>query len=380
MVTRVGYGPTANPMATDDKLLFPTYDCSPGKEAYDVFEERLLGNGGRSDDQGWSLADCLNRRDDGAVTPAGAPVGGGVPVLPAAGGGVATEKRRALRRKRLKESHSYLVRHISNETVKRVLMRAPYLGNGPDALTYIRTRCRTAAQTTDRQEIQGKWLGVTIAKDVGSKESTVVDLDLHLETVNAELDAAVRYSDEETAEKILKEIAAASRLFMVEATTELNAVEGVPGQPGVRRFQLAAPLGGGPRPRDKPNMVAHFHGLWSAAVRGRRRWGRGDLARRGRRVGRPRPHVRLGDTRFGLGPRPLIGCNEGLANDGPLARPDGARVDASLDGVEWLHRRRQLVVRPPRRLHRRCPPSCSSLARPPSRSRSASSSTRAARC
>ena len=52
-------------MSTDhDKPLFPPYDCSPGKEAYEVFEERLLGNGGKSDALGWSWADCLNRIDD----------------------------------------------------------------------------------------------------------------------------------------------------------------------------------------------------------------------------------------------------------------------------------------------------------------------------
>ena len=54
---------------------------------------------------------------------------------------------------------------------------------------------------------------------------------------------------------------------MVDATKELNAVAGVPGQPGVREFQLAAVA---PAPfglRDKASMVAHFHQLWSQAVR-----------------------------------------------------------------------------------------------------------------
>jgi hypothetical protein len=41
-----------------------------------------------------------------------------------------------------------------------------------------------------------------------------------------------------------------SKLFALEAKKELDSIEGVPGTPGVRQFQLAAPIGGGPRPRD----------------------------------------------------------------------------------------------------------------------------------
>ena len=138
MVTRVGTVPrikmTAN-QTVENKLFFTPFACQPGREAYDEFEENLLGHGGKSDDHGWSLADCLSRNDDGAVTALGAAVPG-VPFLPAAGGGAGVDARRRLRRKRLKESHTYLIAHISNLEVKRALLRPPILGNGPLALDY----------------------------------------------------------------------------------------------------------------------------------------------------------------------------------------------------------------------------------------------------
>ena len=134
MVTRVGTvlrTKMAANQTVENKLFFTPFACQPGREAYDEFEENLLGHGGKSDDHGWSLADCLNRLDDGAVTALGAAVPGG-PFLPAAGGGAGVDVRRRLRRKRLKESHTCLVAHISNAEVKRaLLLRAADPGERP---------------------------------------------------------------------------------------------------------------------------------------------------------------------------------------------------------------------------------------------------------
>ena len=296
MVTRVGTVPRVKMAANqtvENKLFFTPFACQPGREAYDEFEENLLGHGGKSDDHGWSLADCLSRNDDGAVTALGAAVPG-VPFLPAAGGGAGVDARRRLRRKRLKESHSYLIAHISNLEVKRALLRPPILGNGPLALDYVRARCRTAAATSDLQNHQATWLGITIAKDIGVSESTIMDLELRLGSINAKIDPADRYTDDLTAEKILREIANASRLFMVDATKELNAVAGVPGQPGVREFQLApvAPAAFGLR--DKAAMVAHFHQLWSTAVRNKQIPTAVAQNSQGRGGGQPRTTVDMG--------------------------------------------------------------------------------------
>ena len=51
-----------------------------------------------------------------------------------------------------------------------------------------------------------------------------------------------------------------SKLFALEAKKELDSIEGVPGTPGVRQFQLAAPIGGGPRPRDFNGIIGKDSG------------------------------------------------------------------------------------------------------------------------
>ena len=69
----------------DIKLQFPQFLCQPGREEFDRFERNLFAHGGISDNEGWSLADCLMRTDDGAVDAMGNPMPGVVPI-PAAGG------------------------------------------------------------------------------------------------------------------------------------------------------------------------------------------------------------------------------------------------------------------------------------------------------
>ena len=51
----------------DIKYLTQPHDGTPGKP-WDDFEERLLDvASGKTDERGWSLADCLNRLDEGGV-------------------------------------------------------------------------------------------------------------------------------------------------------------------------------------------------------------------------------------------------------------------------------------------------------------------------
>ena len=57
-----------------------------------------------------------------------------------------------------------------------------------------------------------------------------------------------------------------SKQLSPDAIKELKAVEGVPGQPGVRLFQQGVPAAGGARPRDRPAMIAHFDTLWRSSV------------------------------------------------------------------------------------------------------------------
>ena len=127
----------------DIKIAFPIYNCQPGREEYDRFERNLCAHGGASDAEGWSLADCLMRIDDGAVDAAGVLMPGVNPI-PAAGGGNQGHSARTCRRKRLKESYSFIIKHIDNADVLRALTQPGLLGDGPLALDYIRSRCRTA--------------------------------------------------------------------------------------------------------------------------------------------------------------------------------------------------------------------------------------------
>ena len=84
----------------DVKYLTQPHDGTPGKP-WEEFEEHLLDiAAGKSDDRGWSLADCLNGDDEGGAN------GPALPNTP-----VQLQKADAARRKRLKESYSLVTVH-----------------------------------------------------------------------------------------------------------------------------------------------------------------------------------------------------------------------------------------------------------------------------
>ena len=158
----------------DIKISFPQFSCFPGREAYESFEANLEAHATRCDDEGWSIADCLFRRDAGAVDAAGVPVPT-VPAILAVGGGTAMEKQRRLRRKRLKESHGFIMQHIANADFVRIMTRPPYLQDGPRALDYIRSKCLVAMDTTDSQDKKEEWRAISIAKDIGVGKEAMKD-------------------------------------------------------------------------------------------------------------------------------------------------------------------------------------------------------------
>ena len=88
-------------MATVEiKYLTEPHDGTPG-QPWEDFEERLLDiAAGRNDDRGWSLADCLNRVDEGSA---------GGPAMP--GAAAELRKAQAAQRSRLKESYSLVAKH-----------------------------------------------------------------------------------------------------------------------------------------------------------------------------------------------------------------------------------------------------------------------------
>jgi len=207
----------------DIKTLFELYDCQPNQRRFEKFLNSLLATGGRCDIDGWSLADCLQRFDDGAVTALGAAAPNAGGLILANGGGAPMEKRRGLRRARLKMSFSHLILHLDHPEVKAILSKAPFLGNGPAALDYLRQRCSTPGNTGEQQDKQMEWCSLTIKGHIGIDENTLINLDLRLTSINQEMLPEYAYSGDVQSEKILREIASASQVFMVEATRELNA-------------------------------------------------------------------------------------------------------------------------------------------------------------
>jgi hypothetical protein len=100
---------------------------------------------------------------------------------------------------------------------------------------------------------------IEIIADVGISMNTVTDSVKLLRVVNADFPVARRFNDDQLSEKLLSMMEHGSKLFALEAKKELDSIEGVPGTPGVRQFQLAAPIGGGPRPRDFNGIIV-FNG------------------------------------------------------------------------------------------------------------------------
>ena len=96
------------------------------------------------------------------------------------------KKQHSTRRKRLKESFSFIIKHIDNADMLRNLTNPVLglLGDGPLALDYIKSRCRTAMDVVDTQDNQAQWQSITIAKDIGVNENTIMELDTMLMTIN----------------------------------------------------------------------------------------------------------------------------------------------------------------------------------------------------
>lgn len=241
------------------KLRFERYDCSPNYTDWCTFERNLFGHGGHADDHGWSYTDVFRGLDDGGARGA---------ALPPAPGNADDRAIVRLRRKRNKGAHTYLVSHLSNQLWIDKLSTPPFLGEGDRAFAELRRACCVVPDVIDTQDLQKEWRELSIPKDVGSSENSVLDLNNLLDAKNALIPAAEQFGEDQAAERILRCIAAASRLFAESATKELNAAAGgFPGQPGFRSFQLPAPAGGGARLRDRPAIVAYYHTQWRAAFR-----------------------------------------------------------------------------------------------------------------
>lgn len=252
----------------DIKLMFEQTDMVPGPKGR-IFRRNVLLHGGTTDDRGYSYSDHLLRQDEGALDINGNPVVG-APALPAGAGAAAA--RRAYD-KRKKESYTYLVKHIACESTKILAADPPYFGYGAALYDYVMAEIIMPYDTSDIRNLNMKWQLIEIITDIGVSENTIKDALVRLRVENADRPPAQRFSDDDIAEKLLSMIEHGSNTFALIANKELNALEGVPGAPGVREFQRAIPALPGPgglplpRPRDLNGIVNYFHRQWRDAVR-----------------------------------------------------------------------------------------------------------------
>ena len=258
----------------DIKIQFEQFDMLPGPTGK-RFQRNLLLHGGKTDSQGYSITDCFLRVDPYAVAygqpiilpaPAGTILAPGAPLGPAGVGAIAG---RQARKARLKESFSFLIMHLSDPSTLDLIgdPASPFFQNGPDTYDWIMQQVIKPPTTGDLQDMTIAFWQIEIITDVGISVNTVTDSVKLLRVVNADFPIARRFNDDQLSEKLLSMIEHGSKMFALEAKKELDSVEGVPGTPGVRQFQLAAPLAGGPRPRDFNGIIVFWQGQWESAVK-----------------------------------------------------------------------------------------------------------------
>ena len=252
----------------DIKLLFDPTDMTPGPKGR-AWRRDALQHGGKTDDRGFSYADHILRQDEGALDINGNPVVGAPPIP--GGAGAPAANRAYLKRK--KESYTYLLQHVTCASTKILMADPPYFQYGAAVFDYVCGQIVVAYDTSDIEELNLRWQLLEIITDIGVSENTVKEVLVRLRVENVDRPVANRYSDDEIAVKLLTMIVHGSTTFAVAANKEVNAAEGVPGQPGVREYQLAVPAlpgpGGAalPRPRDLNGIVNYYHSQWRDAVR-----------------------------------------------------------------------------------------------------------------
>ena len=130
----------------------------------------------------------------------------------------------------------------------------------------------TSALTPNRdgeEEQDLEWIQFSISKNVGKSENTVKEAVKMLRSLNGTRVGTRKKTSDEIAEKLLRVVFSATNDPVgTEASRELERVQGVPGQPGVRMFQHALLMGAAAgNTRDLPGLIKHFHEGWSKAIK-----------------------------------------------------------------------------------------------------------------
>ena len=182
----------------DIKLQFEQFDMMPGPTGK-RFQRNLLIHGGKSDTQGFSISDCFLRVDAFAVAygqsvalpaPAGTVVAPGAAPAPAAGIGIVAARQ--ARKARLKESFSFLIMHITDQSTLDLLgdPTSAFFQNGPDTFDWIMQQVIKPPSTGDLQDMTIAFWLIEIATDVGISVNTITDAVKLLRVVNADFPVA----------------------------------------------------------------------------------------------------------------------------------------------------------------------------------------------
>ena len=222
------------------------YDGTPGDD-YDKFEERLLVFATRkTDERGYSLADHLLGIDEGSP---------GGPPLPV---GAGAAKAAIALRQRQKNSFGLLTVHVT-DAAHVTHMKNAHFQLGRDAFAYLRASCQMPVDALKLRQMNKEWDDISIMHDIGINPNSIKLLCKHIRYLDGKRPAGQRKSEDAKVERMLECIFETSKHFSEGATIEYNAAA------GVRQFEFAAgPLAG---QRDFASAEAHYHALWSQAVK-----------------------------------------------------------------------------------------------------------------
>ena len=167
------------------------HDGTPGKP-WEDFEDKLLDfAASKTDDRGYSLADCFQLLDEGSA---------GGPALP---GGAALAKAQIARRRRLKESYGLLVRHELDEE-HRAEMKANHFQDGPAAFAYMTGQCRLPVDRLQLRKLDKDWDELDLLQDVGINENSILMMAKHIKAINAKRPAGNRKDQTACGDRMLE--------------------------------------------------------------------------------------------------------------------------------------------------------------------------------
>ena len=225
------------------------FSGTPGQDWEDFEDELYNALALKTDERGSSLADTLEGNDEGGAHGAQFPAG--------ADG----QKALRLRNKRLKDLYAFIAHHQEDKEVRSYLRLAHFQDPLP-AMQYLRDTYRKNIDTITLRQMTKDFDDFDLLHEIGVNENSVPLACKKLRHMNSRRPAAHRFDETRLTEKLLEMLFQTSKHFSESATVEYNAPA------GSRKFEHPAGHARAGQ-RDFRACEAHFHALWSSAVRSR---------------------------------------------------------------------------------------------------------------